>query len=180
MSIGNKELWEAAYQNDQRAVQTIVRETLGRPIDFTELEDLTQDVYTKAFEVVDGYDPDKSQFLTWLCNIAKSVTVDYVKSAAAQKRPDLVYDSEVRGVDDEGLVVCYEDLCSDPCDDPSNQVEAEDYYHEALSRMPEQMRQCIELRQMGHSNLEIATELGIADKTVRNLISDGRCYFVED
>lgn len=176
----NKELWEAAYQNDQRAVQTIIRETLGRPIDFTELEDLTQDVYAKAFEVIDVYDANKAQFLTWLCNIAKSVTIDYVKSAAAQKRPDIVYDSEVRGVDDEGLVVCYEDLCSDPCDDPSNQVEAEDYWYSALDQMPEQMRRCFTLRQEGHSNTEIATALGVSDKTVRNLISEGRCYFIED
>ena len=177
MSIGNKELWEAAYQNDQRAVQTIIRETLGRPIDFAELEDLTQDVYMRAFEDLSNYNADVASFLTWLCNIGKQVTINYVRSAAAQKRPDIVYDSEVRGVDDEGLVVCYEDLCSDPCDDPSNQVEAEDYYHEALSRMPEQMRMCVELRQQGHTNGEIALELDTSDGNVRYQISESRKYF---
>lgn len=175
-----EDAWLTAWKKDRRAVRGIVMETLKGGYTNEDIEDLMQEAYAKAFMALPTYDEEQSSFLTWLCNITKSVTVDYIKAEEAKKRPALVFDVDLRGVDDEGLVVSYEDLCSDPCDDPAEQVAAEDYYHEALSRMPKQMRQCVELRQNGHSNLEIATELGIADKTVRNLISDGRVYFEED
>lgn len=170
----SKELWTQAYNDDQRAVAAVIQEVVKGHIDFDELDDLVQEAYTKAYEQLDGYDPNKASFLTWLCNVAKSVTVDYIKGREAQKRPDLVYDHQL-GVDDDG-VVGYDDLAHDPSDDPANLIEALDAWEYGLSQMPDQMRQCVELRGEGYSNQEIAEQLDTTDGNVRYQISASREY----
>ena len=171
----NKDLWEKAYKKDRRAVVAIIQDTLKYHCE--DVEDLVQDTYTRAWEKLASYQPDKSSFLTWLCNIAKSVTVNYIEEQAALKRPDLVYDVELRGVDDDDIVVGYDDLVHDPADDPSNLVEGYGEWEYALSRMSEQMRHSVRMRGEGYSNAEIADSLDISEKTVRNLISASRQFF---
>ena len=171
----SKELWTQAYNNDQRAVAAVIQEVVKGHLDFDEMDDLVQESYTKAYEQLDGYDPNKASFLTWLCNVAKSVTVDYLKGKAAQKRPDLQYEYQL-GVDDEGIVG-YDDLCVDPSDDPANLIEALDSWEHTLSQMPEQMRRCIELRGEGYSNEDIAAQLETTEAVVRSQISQSRQLF---
>lgn len=56
-------------------------------------EELTQDVFVKAFEKIEQYD-EKHSFATWLINIAKHTAIDHLR----KKRPDIEY------VDDISLI----------------------------------------------------------------------------
>ena len=43
-------------------------------------EDLLQETFVKVWKNIDQYDEEKASFLTWLVNIARYTTIDYLRS----------------------------------------------------------------------------------------------------
>ena len=83
----------------QRVFAMIARQVT----DVMDAEELTQDVFLRAFDHIDGYDPRKASLSTWLCRIAYRLTLDFLK----RRRPMIVSieDTEVWQTDitDEAL-----------------------------------------------------------------------------
>jgi RNA polymerase sigma-70 factor (ECF subfamily) len=42
-------------------------------------QELTQDVFLRAFDRINSYDPQRSSLSTWLCRIAYRMSLDYLK-----------------------------------------------------------------------------------------------------
>lgn len=166
-----EELWMDSYTSDRRAVYSVIRDTLKRAVPWDDLDDLIHDAYTNAWEKLDSFDEDKSKFLTWLCNVAKSTTVDYIKQESAGKRPDIVYESTLTPEEE------VEDILPNPMDDPAEQAQEASTLMAAFKDLPPQMCECVFLRRMGFSNQEIAERLGTTEGSVRSQISQAKKYF---
>ena len=54
--------------------------------DVMDAQELTQDVFMRAFDHIDSYDPHKASLSTWLCRIAYRLTLDFLK----RRRPMIV------------------------------------------------------------------------------------------
>lgn len=175
MDLHKQALYEAAYANDQRAVQQVVRDTVKGTLDFDLIDDITQDAWARAWEALDTYNETKSSFLTWVCNVAKSVAIDYIKSESAQKRPDLVYEHMLPGafVTEDGEYCAYDERYegANPCDDPALILEAEQEVEALAAAGTAQQRLVLQMRLEGYSNPEIAEQLGTSVSSVENQIS---------
>ncbi len=47
-------------------------------------EDILQDVFLKIWNASDSYDPKKSRLFTWMLNIARNTSIDYLRSKQGQ------------------------------------------------------------------------------------------------
>ena len=66
----------------QRVFAMIARQVT----DVMDAQELTQDVFMRAFNHIDGYDAQKASLSTWLCRIAYRLTLDFLK----RRRPMIV------------------------------------------------------------------------------------------
>ncbi len=60
-------------------------------------EDLVSDVFTKALEKINSYNPDKGAFSAWLYRIARNAVIDYYRTRKTVVAIDDIFDL---GVDD--------------------------------------------------------------------------------
>jgi len=60
-----------------RQVQQLVAEMVP---DMRDVEELTQDVFVRAFEHLSGYDPARASFSTWLSRIAYNTALNHLRS----------------------------------------------------------------------------------------------------
>jgi RNA polymerase sigma-70 factor (ECF subfamily) len=72
-------LYEMYYQNILGVVYNIVR-------DESIAEEVTQDVFMKAWNNATSYSRKKGRFFTWLLNIARNAAIDKVRSKSFNKR----------------------------------------------------------------------------------------------
>lgn len=148
------------------------------------IDDLEQEVYLRALQS----DPPAGDIkdVTWMCAIAKNVGRMHVRAAHADKRANEVGEVYIEGDFDEGgyMTPYYDrgDLSADLSDrqellDPYYEYEAEQALDARLSAMPDRMADVVMRRLAGLSNPEIAEQLGVAEKTVRNLVHESSKYF---
>lgn len=175
-------LWAECYKNDRNAVRDIL---LKRESDYDVVDDLTQETYTNAWEKLDEWN-EKSEFLTWVCGIAKHVMGHHLEKVTAMKRANEVLEVYLpHEMDEESTPVPYYDRADLSADveaqqaalDPALIIEAEDSYAHALDSMSYSSSIAVRMRHDGYDNHQIARNLGVSDKTVRNLLSESRKYF---
>lgn len=60
-----------------RQVQLLVAQMVS---DMRDVEELTQDVFVRAFEHLSDYDPERASFSTWLSRIARNMALNHLRS----------------------------------------------------------------------------------------------------
>ena len=141
-------------------VRRYLRQVAGS---FAPLDDLTQDVFVKAFREA-GNRSGKGTFAAWLYRVARHRAVDHVRREQARRRAmGHVQDAEMR---------------RPAAPSPSANLEAAEFQHrleDALAQLNEEFRTAFLLReQEGMSYEEIAEVLEISPKTVSTRIHRAR------
>lgn len=131
------------------------------------VDDICSRSFEKAFRQIGSYDPDKSQFLTWLKVIAKNTALDLLEQ---EKRMS----SLVISIDDTDKSVPVADVIQDQIDTPLESIirgEDMDETRNCIERLPELYREVARKRLIeGLQYKEIAQELDMELNTVRTRI----------
>jgi RNA polymerase sigma-70 factor (ECF subfamily) len=170
-------LVERAQQGDKRAFELLVNKyhrKLGRLLsrmvrDATEVEDITQETFIKAYRALPGF-RGESAFYTWLYRIGVNTAKNYL--VARKKQP---VSSDVQAEDAEN----YEegDLLRD-ISTPDAELQTKQIaqaVNEAVEALPEELRAAITLREIeGMSYEDIAQMMECPIGTVRSRIFRAR------
>jgi RNA polymerase sigma-70 factor (ECF subfamily) len=149
---GDGEALRQLYRRHGARVYSLARHMLGEP---SRAEEVTQDVFLKAWEKASTYRPDKAKALTWLLRITRNRCIDLIR----RDRPQLPYDDEAFSV-------------GGPENEVVAQAEAAGVRDE-LAKLPEPQRKVLTLAYYrGLSHTEIAQTLGEPLGTVKWRIRD--------
>ncbi len=146
--------------------KNLVASFIAARVASTEVEDLAQDTFLRAFRMLASL-RDPAAFSSWLLGIANHVCVDWHRSRR-----------KVASLDDEGLqelgaeaLVPHRSPVGQP-DAEAEQAEAVRLLLESLDRLPETYRVTLVLKHMdGLSCQEIAERLGLALGTVTSRLA---------
>ena len=120
--------------------------------DRTEAEDLTQQVFFKAWDAIGSYKPKGLPFSSWLFRIAHNKLVDYFRSKSKTELP--LGDIDAPGGSDPASVV--------------EQVLSSEELAEACKCLPELHQEVISLRfAAGLSTAEVAKAMGKSEGAVK-------------
>ncbi|MBN1375251.1 MAG: sigma-70 family RNA polymerase sigma factor [Dehalococcoidia bacterium] len=121
----------------------------------TEAEDLTQDVFIKAYEGIGNYKWRDLPFTAWLFKIAHNRVIDYIRKSSKEKRASL---------DEAGGIAS---------DDPAYITEHNYEIYQlkiALQQLPEAQREVAALRFISELSIaEVAKTLGKSEGTIKAL-----------
>jgi RNA polymerase sigma-70 factor (ECF subfamily) len=134
-----------------------------------EIEDITQEVFVKAYRAIGGFRGD-SAFYTWLYRIAINTAKNYLV-AQSRRPPNTDVDAKDAELTDAGRNL------REMATPESNLLSAElaDRVSKAVSELPEDLRTAIVLRELeGLSYEEIATVMECPIGTVRSRIFRAR------
>lgn len=177
-----EQAWRECYRQDVNAVREMI---LRRESDFDVVDDLTNQTFLIAWENLDRW-KESSTFLTWVVGIAKNVVGHHLEKVMAEKRAKEVLEVYVEPeFDGGGYATPYYDRTDLSADvaagtelqDPHYSAEGRDTWDVALEAMPRKMALAVCMRRDGHPNSEIARELGVSEKRVRNLVHESLRYF---
>ena len=127
--------------------------------DEMDAQELTQDMFLKAFRNIDRYDARQSSLGTWLCRIAYHLTLDFLK----RRRPVIVSleDSSVWQTD-----ISDEELESEFSTGNEQRIER---LQELVQQLPDEERMLLTLYYFDdHPLSEIAFITGIGEKALAN------------
>ncbi|HTS11897.1 MAG TPA: sigma-70 family RNA polymerase sigma factor [Candidatus Limnocylindrales bacterium] len=156
---GNDSAFEELVRRHQQRVFALVGGILRRHED---LEDVAQQVFLKAFVSLKRFD-QRAAFSTWLYKITVNECWDYLRK---RKVRPLVYESDLS----EEQVSRLDGIASleRPPEGASERAEARDLLERMLSKLPEQDRQLLLLKEVeGFSVQELAEILDLNVNTVK-------------
>lgn len=120
-------------------------------------EDLAQEAMLTVWRKAGLFDPQKASASTWIFTIARNLRIDAIRR---ERRPEL--DPEDPALQPEG---------ERPVDETLDRAKAEDRLHAALSDLPRDQSQIIELSFLAEKpHSLIASELGLPLGTVKSRI----------
>ena len=138
-------------------------------------EDISTDSFLIAFEKIDKYEKEKSQFSTWLFTIAKNLMLQDIKNSKKTMSLDIE-------IDEEGTTM----------KDFIQEEESEEYLHELTNKkadimkrqiatLKEPYRKVIEMREIKKMQYkDIAYELDLNLSTVKSQIRNGRSILIKE
>jgi len=138
-------------------------------------EDISTDSFLIAFEKIDKYEKEKSQFSTWLFTIAKNLMLQDIKNSKKTMSLDIE-------IDEEGTTM----------KDFIQEEESEEYLHNLVSQkadimkrhirnLKEPYRRVIEMREIKKMQYkDIADELKLNLSTVKSQIRNGRSILIKE
>jgi RNA polymerase sigma factor (sigma-70 family) len=138
-------------------------------------EDISTDSFLIAFEKIDRYEREKSQFSTWLFTIAKNLMLQDIK----QSKKTMSLDVEI---DEEGTTM----------KDFIQEEESEEHLHDLsskkadimkkhISKLKEPYRKVIEMREIQKMQYkDIADKLNLNLSTVKSQIRNGRSILIRE
>jgi len=144
-------------------------------LDVTTAEDVSTDAFLTAFEKIDKYNQEKSQFSTWLFTIAKNIMLQVIKNEHKTLSLDVP-------VDEEGTTM--KDFLEDE--------ESEQYVHdliqmksdimiEKISHLKNPYKQVIEMRELKKmAYKDIADDLGRNLSTIKSQIRQARAILIRE
>jgi len=163
LAYGDLDALDALYARYARPVFSLAVRVLG---DEAEAEEVTQDVFERAWRHASSFDRTRGRLATWLLSMTHHTAIDALRKR--QRRP--------RALGGEPAAVALR-LVADPhvdvADATVNHVDGKEI-RRALHALPEAQRQAIELAYFaGLSHLEIAAALGDPLGTVKARIRRG-------
>jgi RNA polymerase sigma-70 factor (ECF subfamily) len=138
-------------------------------------EDISTDSFLIAFEKIDKYEKEKSQFSTWLFTIAKNLMLQDIKNSKKTMSLDVE-------IDEEGTTM----------KDFLQEEDSEEYLHDIatqkaeimkkhISKLKEPYRRVIEMREIKKMQYkDIADELKLNLSTVKSQIRNGRGILIRE
>ena len=163
LARGDLEALDALYSRYARPVFSLAARVLG---DDGEAEEVTQDVFERAWRHAHTFDRGRGRFATWLLSMTHHVAIDALRRR--KRRPQAL-------AGESGALALQ--LVADPrVDVPGAMLEHVDRHQvrRALLGLPDVQRQAIELAFFGGlSHLEIAAKLGDPLGTVKARIRRG-------
>ena len=158
---GRQEALSELYDRHARLAFSLALQTTGDP---ASAEEITQDVFVRAWERAGQYRPDQGTVRTWLASIARHRSIDYLRRLGARAEGQSVSWDEIE--DGPGMEV----------PSGSTQPEAElsmlrAEVRAAVVQLPEDQKQALALAYFrGYTQGEIATMLGVPLGTVKTRI----------
>lgn len=144
-------------------------------LDLAKAEDITTDSFLIAFEKIDRYEREKSQFSTWLFTIARNITLQEIKN----DQKTLSMDVEV---DEEGTTMkdFLQDVESEQHLQDLIQIKA-DIMLKRISELKEPYKKVIEMREIQKmAYKDIADQLGKNLSTIKSQIRNGRAILISE
>lgn len=144
-------------------------------LDPAKAEDISTDSFLIAFEKIDKYEKEKSQFSTWLFTIAKNLMLQEIKS----DQKTLSMDVEV---DEEGTTM------KDFLQEEESEQHIQDLIQkkaeimlQRISELKEPYKQVIEMREIQRmAYKDIADQLGKNLSTIKSQIRNGRAILISE
>lgn len=144
-------------------------------LDPAKAEDISTDSFLIAFEKIDKYEKEKSQFSTWLFTIAKNLMLQEIKS----DQKTLSMDVEV---DEEGTTM------KDFLQEEESEQHIQDLIQkkaeimlQRISELKEPYKQVIEMREIQRmAYKDIADQLGKNLSTIKSQIRNGRAILIAE
>ena len=149
---GEKPAFEDLYRRYVNRIYAYLRSQLGAAAD---AEDVTAQVFVKAYEAYGRYEPRQGTPSAWLFRIARNAALDHHRGAGRRERLR-------RAVA----------LATPPGADPGAVAEERLLYRELMevvSRLPERQREVIGLRHSGLSFLEVGDLMGCSEDAAKML-----------
>jgi RNA polymerase sigma-70 factor (ECF subfamily) len=142
--------------------------------DVQKAEDVTTESFMTAFEKIDKYEKEKSQFSTWLFTIARNIMLQEIKN----QKKTVSIDVEV---DEEGTTL--KDFIQEAESyDHINKLTTKkaDIMKYHISRLKDPYKKVIEMREIKKMQYkDIATELNLNLSTVKSQIRNGRALLIK-
>jgi len=159
---GDQAAWETIVRTYWRKVFNVAYRFVGT---YEEAEDLTQEIFLKVFRSLHTFD-QRANFQTWLISVSRNYCIDRYRSG---RRDREIFAREVNAADVQAEA---------PGPSPHARVELQDrvaLLREALRGLSTPLRTAVLLRDIHElSYQEIASQLGVAEGTVKSRINRGR------
>jgi len=159
---GDQAAWETIVRTYWRKVFNVAYRFVGT---YEEAEDLTQEIFLKVFRSLSTFDR-RANFQTWLISVSRNYCIDRYRSG---RRDREIFAREVNAADVQAEA---------PGPSPHARVELQDrvaLLREALRGLSTPLRTAVLLRDIHElSYQEIASQLGVAEGTVKSRINRGR------
>jgi RNA polymerase sigma-70 factor (ECF subfamily) len=156
--------WGALLQTHTRKIYNLCYRFTGRPAD---AEDLTQEVFIKAFQTLRTYDAAQGSFGTWLSRVARNHLVDHYRRTKKDRLTSSLDDELGRIEEKPGATV-----------EPTAEVESRERREQlqrGLERLSPDLREAVVLRDLQDMDYdEIAQVLAVPVGTVKSRINRGR------
>ncbi|MDP2920380.1 MAG: sigma-70 family RNA polymerase sigma factor [Dehalococcoidia bacterium] len=150
---GDKEAFAALYESHYGRIYRYVVVKIGRRV---EAEDMTQQVFVKAYKSIASYQMQGAPFSAWLFRIAHNQIVDYIRRVS--KRPTILLD---------------ESLPIPGTSDPQGEVELKLNFEqvvEATRQLTKAQREVVSLRFAGEMSIsEVAATMGKSEGAIKAL-----------
>lgn len=149
---GSKPAFEDLYRAYVDRIYAFLRSQLGSAAD---AEDVTSQVFMKAFEAYSRFEPRQDSPSAWLFRIARNSALDHHRRAGRREKTERALARQPSPVVDPGLVaqerIMYRELM------------------EAVAHLPERHREVIGLRHSGLSFLEVGGLMGCSEDAAKML-----------
>lgn len=142
--------------------------------DVQKAEDVTTESFMTAFEKIDKYEKEKSQFSTWLFTIARNIMLQEIKN----QKKTISIDVEV---DEEGTTL-KDFIQEEESHDHINRLTTKkaDIMKYHISKLKDPYKKVIEMREIKKMQYkDIATELNLNLSTVKSQIRNGRALLIK-
>lgn len=163
-------LIQAAAQGDQGSFAALYDATAPRVLglvlrvlrDRAQAEEVTQEVFLQVWRSAGSFDPSRGSALAWLLTLAHRRAVDRVRSAQAQSKRDLAYESQ------------HVDTPFDSTAESAQERMEATRVRSALDVLTSPQRSAIELAFFdGLTHREVSERLGVPLGTAKTRIRDG-------
>jgi len=142
--------------------------------DVQKAQDITTDSFMTAFEKIDKYDKDKSQFSTWLFTIARNILLQDIKVSKKTISLDVEYDEDGSSLkdfikEDDPVDITLQDVIQKKAQIMMDQIQSlKDPYKSVI-----EMR---EIKKMSYR--DISLELNRNLSTIKSQIRNGRIILI--
>ena len=163
---GDRDAFTLLVERRKRGIANFIGAGVRSPSD---VADLTQETFLRAYAHLGTYNPDLGRFSTWLYHIARNVVRTFL--GRSQRRPVAAELGEERTLENT-----LADVSADA--DPIGGVlraEADAEVRAALAALPERTRTVLALRYYDNMDYQaIATQMGLSLGNVKTLIHRGK------
>jgi RNA polymerase sigma-70 factor (ECF subfamily) len=147
---GDKPAFEDLYRDYVNRIYAFLRSQLGSA---TDAEDVTSQVFVKAFEAYARYQPRHATPAAWLFQIARNAALDHHRRSGRREKVERSLAREPGATADPGDLAQERIMYREVVD--------------ALSRLPERHREVIGLRHSGLSFLEVGELMGCSEDAAK-------------
>ena len=163
---GDHDAWETIVRRRHTRIYNLAYRFTGR---FDEAQDLTQEVFLKVYRTLHSYRPDSGTFETWMVRIARNHFIDHYRKFKTERAKTGTLEDHTS---EAALLPALRP------EDPGRALERRqtaERVHRLLSRLPDDQREAVILRDLEElSYEEIAELLGLPMGTVKSRINRGR------